>query len=44
MYLKADLVEVLAVGNQTLVNRTGEQGDALPADIIAKVLAGHTDP
>ena len=44
MYLKADLVEVLAVGNQTLVNRTGEQGDAVPADLITEVLASHTDP
>ena len=26
------------------MNRTGEQGDAMPAHLIAKVLASHTDP
>ena len=41
MYLKADLVEVLAVGNQTLMDLASEQGDTVPADLIAKVLSGH---
>ena len=41
--LRAPLGEVLPLRNQTLVNRTGQQGDAVPADLIAKVLAGHTD-
>ena len=36
--LRAPLGEVLA-----LVDRTGEQGDAVPADLIAEVLAGDTD-
>jgi hypothetical protein len=31
---------VLAVGNQALVNGTGQQGDAVPADLEAEVLAG----
>ena len=26
------------------MNRAGEQGDAVPAHLIAKVLAGHADP
>ena len=41
--LRAPLGEVLTLGNQTLVNRTGQQGDAVPADLIAKVLTGDTD-
>ena len=41
--LRAPLGEVLPLRNQTLVNRTGQQGDAVPADLIAKVLAGNTD-
>ena len=41
--LRAPLGEVLALGNQTLMNRTGQQGDAVPADLIAKVLTGDTD-
>ena len=41
--LRTPLGQVLALGNQTLVNRTGEQGDAVPADLIAEVLAGDTD-
>jgi hypothetical protein len=35
--------QVLALGNQTLVNRAGEQGDAVPADLITEVLASHAD-
>ena len=30
--------------NQTLVNRTGEQGDAVVADLVTEALAGHADP
>jgi len=35
---------MLALGNQTLVNRAGEQGDAVPADLIEEVLSGLTSP
>ena len=35
--------QVLTLRNQTLVNRTGQQGDAVPADLVAEVLAGDTD-
>ena len=41
--LRAPLGEVLSLRNQTLVNRTGEQGDAVPADLVAEVLTGDTD-
>ena len=41
--MSAPLGKVLALGNQTLVNRTGEQGDAVPADLVAEVLTGDTD-
>jgi hypothetical protein len=41
--LRAPFCQVLALGNQTLMNRTGQQGDAVPADLIAKVLTGDTD-
>ena len=41
--LRAPLGQVLTLRNQTLVNRTGEQRDAVPTDLIAKVLAGETD-
>ena len=41
--LRAPLGQVLPLRNQTLVNRTGQQGDAVPADLIAEVLAGDTD-
>ena len=40
---RAPLGEVLALRNQTLVNRTGEKGDAVPADLVAKVLTGDAD-
>ena len=36
--------QVLALGNESLMNRAGEQGDAVPPHLVAKVLAGHTDP
>ena len=41
--LGTPLSEVLTLGNLTLVNRAGEQGDAMPADFIAEVLAGDAD-
>jgi hypothetical protein len=34
---------VLALGNQTLMNGAGQQGDAVPADLVAEVLAGEAD-
>jgi hypothetical protein len=34
---------VLALGNQTLVDGAGEHRDVVPADLVAKVLAGHAD-
>lgn len=33
---------MLTVGNQTLVDRAGQQGDAVPTDFIAEVLASDT--
>ena len=38
--LRATLGQVLPLRNQTLVNRTGQQGDAVPSHLIAEVLAG----
>ena len=38
------LLEVLPLRDQTLVNRTGQQGDAVVADLVTEVLAGHADP
>jgi hypothetical protein len=35
--------QVLTLRDESLVNRAGEQGDAVPAHLIAKVLASHTD-
>jgi hypothetical protein len=40
-YLTADLVEVLALGNETLINWSIQQSDAVSADLVAKVLADH---
>jgi hypothetical protein len=34
---------MLALGDQTLVDGAGQQGDAVPADLIAEVLAGDTN-
>ena len=34
---------MLTLGNQTLVDRTGEQGDAVLADLVAEVLTGEAD-
>lgn len=36
--------QVLSLWDQTLVDRAGEQGDAVPAHLITEVLAGHADP
>ena len=41
--LRAPFSQVFPLGNQTLMNRTGQQGDAVPADLVAKVLTGDTD-
>ena len=41
--LRAPLGEVLSLRNKTLVNRTGEQGDAVPSHLVAEVLAGDID-
>ena len=41
--LRAPLGQVLSVGNQTLMNRTSEKSDAVPADLVAEVLAGDAD-
>jgi len=35
---------MLPLRNQTLVNRAGQQGDAVPADLIAEVQTGDADP
>jgi len=34
---------VLALGNQTLMDRTGEHRDAVPGDLVAEVLTGDAD-
>jgi len=41
--LSAPLGQVLALGNQTLVDRTGQHRDAVPADLVAEVLAGDAN-
>jgi hypothetical protein len=41
--LSAPLGQVLTLGDQTLMNRTGQQGDAVPADFVAEVLAGDAE-
>jgi hypothetical protein len=41
--LRAPLGQVLPLRNQTLVNRTGQQGDAVPAHLVVEVLTGDTD-
>ena len=38
--LSATLGQMLALGDQTLVDGAGQQGDAVPTDLVAKVLAG----
>ena len=39
----AAVAEVLAVGNQPLVQVAGEQGDAVGAGVVAEEVAGHAD-
>ena len=34
---------MLALGNQTLMDRTGQHRDAVPADLVAEVLTGVAD-
>jgi hypothetical protein len=40
---RAPFSQVFPLGNQTLVNWTGQQGDAVPAHLVAEVLTGDTD-
>jgi hypothetical protein len=41
--LRAPLRQMLSLGNQTLMNRTGQEGDAVPSHFVAEVLTGDTD-
>ena len=41
--LRAPFVRCSPWGDQTLVNRTGQQGDAVPAHLVAKVLIRRLD-
>ena len=41
--LRTPLGQVLTLRNQTLMNRTGQQGDAVPSHLVAEVLAGDTN-
>jgi len=41
--LGTPLAQVLTLGNQTLVNRASQHGDAVFAHLIAKVLTGDAD-
>jgi len=34
---------MLALGNKTLMDRTGQHRDAVPTDLVAKVLTGDAD-
>jgi hypothetical protein len=34
---------MLTLGNQTLMDRAGQQGDAVPADLITEVLSGDAE-
>ena len=36
--------QMLPLRDQTLMDWAGEQGDAVPTDFVAEVLASHTDP
>ena len=40
---RTPLGQVLPLRNQTLVNRAGQQGYAMPADLVAEVLTGDAD-
>jgi len=42
-HLSAPLDQMLALGDQTLMDRTGEHRGAVPPDLIAEVLAGDAD-
>jgi hypothetical protein len=39
----ASLGQVLSLGYQTLMDGASQQGDAVPADLVAEVLAGDAD-
>jgi len=41
--LSTPLAQMLTLGNQTLVNRASQHGDAVFAHLIAEVLAGNAD-
>jgi len=41
--LSAPLGQMLALGDQTLMDRTGQHRDTVPADLVAEVLAGDAD-
>jgi hypothetical protein len=41
--LRAPLGQVLPLRNKTLMDWAGQQGDAVPADLMAEVLAGDAD-
>lgn len=41
--LSTPLAQVLPLGNETLMNRAGQQRDAVPSDLVAEVLAGDAD-
>lgn len=41
--LGASLGQVLALGNQSLMDRTGQHRDAVPTDLVAEVLTGDAD-
>ena len=41
--LRTPLGQMLPLRNQTLVNRTGQQGDAMPSHLVAEVLAGDAN-
>jgi len=41
--LSAPFGQMLALGDQTLMNRTGQHRDAVPAHLVAEVLTGDAD-
>jgi hypothetical protein len=41
--LGTPLGQVLPLRDPTLMDRAGQQGDAVPADLVAEVLAGQAD-
>jgi hypothetical protein len=42
--LTTPLAQVLALGNQTLMNRACQESHTMPADLVLEVLAGDADP